>query len=92
MGNRGRPRKPPTPPAPDEPKRRKWWLKQLARIQKAVDAAEPETADFGRLLVNAGICESKLKDLKNAKGVEALPKPAVASRPKTKLDKAGPPK
>ena len=91
MASRGRPRKPKQPPPQDEAKRRSWWLKQLARLQRAVEKTEPETADFGRLLVNAGICESKLKDLRG-KGTEGPPKPAVASRPKFGLDKAGPPK
>lgn len=90
MANRGRPRKPSAPPPQDEATRREWWLKQLARIQTDVDKTEPTTADFGRLLVNAGICESKLKDLRG-KG-ETPPPPKVKSRPPTKFDKMGPPK
>lgn len=90
MANRGRPRKPPIPPPQDEAKRRKWWLKQLARIQRVVEKSEPETADFGRLLVNAGICESKLKDLRG-RG-EAPPPAKVKTRPPTKFDKMGIPK
>lgn len=74
----------------DEAARYDWWIQQLGRIQSALADAEPETVEFGRLLVNAGICESKLKDLRPK--VSFADKPAVASRPKTKLDRKGPPK
>jgi hypothetical protein len=90
MANRGRPRKPAAQPTPDEAERREWWLRQLARIQTSVEKTEPEADGFGKLLVNAGICESKLKDLRGKGGPPPAPK--VAQRPPTKFDKKGPPK
>lgn len=80
-----------------------WWWSELRRVQVALRAMVPGAKLYKDTLIAAGICSTNLDRLASRFGLTPAdrarlkadtgpPKAKVPTRPRTKLDAAGPPK
>lgn len=80
-----------------------WWLVELGRVQAVIGRMIPGHKGYKDALIAAGICQDKFDKLATKFGMTPAdraklrseagpPKAKVPTRPRTKLDAAGPPK